>query len=89
MLSFGDKPAPVNAQIALRKTEQERKRSQSKEAKAILENSYMDDICDSVDTVEDARRQTNHFDKVLEKRGFVVKGWTSNKVLKKESQSKK
>ena len=33
----------------------------------------MDDICDSVDTVEDARRQTK------------VKGWTLNKVLKEQS----
>jgi hypothetical protein len=47
----------------------------------------MDDICDSVDTVEDTRKQTKDIDTVLQKGGFKVKGWTSNKVLKDQSQT--
>jgi hypothetical protein len=43
----------------------------------------MDDIRDSVDTVEEARKQTVDIDKVLETIGFKVKGWTSIKVYMK------
>ena len=88
VLTFGDKPAPAMAQIALHKTAQESQQSHPEAAKAIVANSYMDDICDSVDTVEDARKQTDDIDTVLQKGGFKVKGWTSNKVLKEQSQSK-
>ena len=76
------------AQIALQKTAKESQSSHPEAAKAIMDNSYMDDICDSVDTVEDARRQTNDIDTVLEKGSFKVKGWTSNKVLEDRSNSK-
>ena len=76
------------AQIALQKTTKKSQSSHPKAAKAIMDNSYMDDICDSVDTVEDARRQTNDIDTMLEKGSFRVKGWTSNKVLEERSNSK-
>ena len=46
-------------------------------------NSYMDDICGSVDTVVQAQELTKDLDKVLENGGFGVKCWTSNKVLAK------
>ena len=88
VLTFGDKPAPAMAQIALQKTAKESQSSHPEAAKAIMDNSYMDDICDSVDTVEDARRQTNDIDTVLEKGSFKVKGWTLNKVLEERSNSK-
>ena len=41
----------------------------------------MDDICDSVDTVNQAKKLTQDIDKVLESGGFAVKGWTSNKAF--------
>ena len=41
----------------------------------------MDDICDSVDTVMEAKQQTEDIDTVLEKGGFKVKGWIPNKPL--------
>ena len=74
MLTFGDKPAPAMAQIAPQKTAQESQSSLPEAAKAIM------DICDSADIVEHTRRQANDIDTVLEKGGFKVKGWTSNKV---------
>ena len=70
------------AQIALQKTAEENEILHPQATKAIKENSYMDDICHSVDTVEEARKQTDDIDKVLETGGFKVKGWTSNKTLK-------
>ena len=87
VLTFGDKPAPAMAQTSLRKTAQESKSTHPKAAEIIMKNAYMDDICDSVDTVKEAKQQTEDVDKVLEKGGFKVKGWISNKPLRGESQN--
>ena len=87
VLTFGDKPAPAMAQTALRKTAQESKSTHPKAAEIIMKNAYMDDICDSVDTAKEAKQQTEDVDKVLEKGGFKVKGWISNKPLRGESQN--
>ena len=40
----------------------------------------MDDICDSVDTEEEAEALTADIDEVLKKGGFTIKEWTMNKV---------
>ena len=64
VLTFGDKPAPAMDQIALQKTAEENLVSHPQVAKTIKENSYMDDICDSVETVEKARKQTQDIDTV-------------------------
>jgi hypothetical protein len=73
------------AQIALQKTAEENHVSHPQAAKVIKENSYMDDICDSVSTVEEAQKETNDIDTVLATGGFKVKGWTSNKTLKESN----
>lgn len=44
----------------------------------------MDDICDSVETVEKARKQTDDIETVLVTGGFKVKEWTSNKTEKSD-----
>ena len=80
VLTFGDKPAPAMAQIALRKTAEEAKEAFPVAAQVIQDNTYMDDICDSVPTTEEARDLTREIDSVLETGGFTVKGWVSNKV---------
>ena len=49
----------------------------------------MDDICDSIDTVMEAKQQTEDIDTVLEKGVFKVKGWISNKPLRSPSQNEK
>lgn len=89
VLTFGDKPAPAMAQIALRKTAEESKITHPKAAEVITKNAYMDDICDSVDTVTEAKQRTEDIDTVLEKGGFQVKGWTSNKPLRSPSPNEK
>ena len=81
VLTFGDKPAPAMAQIALRKTAKESENCYPDAAKVITDNTYVDDICDSVHTVDEAKRLTKEADKVLESGGFHVKGWLSNKSL--------
>jgi len=81
VLTFGDKPAPAMAQIALRKTAEEGEDSYPEAAQTLKRNTYMDDICESVHTAEKAEKMTKELDKVLENGGFKVKGWTSNKEL--------
>ena len=66
------------AQTALRKTADEAAETYPEAARTILENSYVDDICDSVSTVDEAQRLTTDIDEVLVSVGFKVKGWTSN-----------
>lgn len=81
VLTFGEKPSPAKAKIALRKTVQESQATNPDVAKVLTNNFYMDDICDSVDTVEEAQRLSKDIDSVLKEGGFSFKGWISNKDL--------
>ena len=87
VLTFGDKPAPAMAQIALRKTAEEGASENERAAAAIKDNSYIDDICDSVHTVDDARQLTEEIDNILENGGFKIKEWLSNEQLQKNTAS--
>ena len=84
VLTFGDKPAPAMAQIALRKTAQENKAGYPEAAEVLTNNTYMDDICASVDTEKEALKLTNDIDSVLKTGGFNVKEWISNRMLKEK-----
>ena len=86
VLTFGGKPAPAMAQIALRKTAEECKEIKPKVGKVLTENVYMDDICESVETVEEAKKLLEDIDFVLKNGGFQVKGWISNKELHENSK---
>ena len=55
MLTFGDKSAPAMAQIALRKTTDQAKSSYPEAAQVLKNNTYVDDICDSVHSVQQAK----------------------------------
>ncbi|XP_063959312.1 uncharacterized protein LOC135154982 [Lytechinus pictus] len=82
VVTFGDKPAPAMAQTALRLTAEEG-RAQSPEAADVLKrDTYMDDICTSTDSIEQAKTLTKDIDMILADGGFKVKGWTSNIQLK-------
>lgn len=87
VLTVGDKPAPAMAQIVFRKTAQGNKVDYAEAAEVLTNNTYMDDICDSVDTLEEARKLTEDIDKVLKTGGFTVKGWISNKKLTEKDNS--
>ena len=75
VLTFGDKPAPAMAQIALKKTVEEGEKSNPRASPVLKENTYMDDILDSVHTVEEAKELTNGINGILKAGGFQVKGW--------------
>ncbi|XP_071946012.1 uncharacterized protein [Antedon mediterranea] len=81
VLTFGDKPSSAMAQTALRKTAEEGRHQFPKAAQVLKRNTYMDDICESVTTVDEAKVLTKNLDNVLKKGGFKVKGWLSNKNL--------
>ena len=55
MLTFGDKPAPAMAQIALKRTAKENKSGYPEAADVLQKNTYVDDICDSVNTVTESK----------------------------------
>ena len=72
------------AQIALRKTADQAKSSYPDAAQVLKNNTYMDDICDSVHSVQQAKRLTTELDEMLSKGGFQVKGWLSDQSLENE-----
>ena len=74
VLTFGDKPAPSMAQIALRKTAEMSEMEYPEAAKALKDNTYMDDICISVTSDSEAKKLTQEIDEVLTRGGFQVKG---------------
>ena len=87
VLTFGDKPAPAMAQIALRKTAEQAEESHAYAAEVLKKNTYMDDICTySVPTVESAQQLTKDLDEILDNGGFKVKGWSSNETLDENLQ---
>ena len=55
VLTFGDRPAPTMAITAMRKTANMKKEEKPRAAEAILKNAYVDDICDSVSNVQEAK----------------------------------
>ncbi|XP_033643441.1 uncharacterized protein LOC117303376 [Asterias rubens] len=89
VLTFGDKPAPAMAQIALKKTAEAAEKQFPDAARVLKENTYMDDICDSVHTVNEAKKLTSEIDEVLAEGGFRVKGWLSNEALEENYTSEK
>ena len=59
----------------MRKTAEMRKESNAKAAETMIKNTYVDDICNSVQNVDESRAMTSSIDKVLETGGFHVKKW--------------
>ncbi|XP_028399264.1 uncharacterized protein LOC114522722 [Dendronephthya gigantea] len=87
VLTFGDKPAPAMAQTALQKTAEEGEKRYPAAAEVLKKNTYMDDICDSVHSENQARKITAEIDEILRNGGFNVKCWLSNRSLKKNDES--
>ena len=61
VLTFGDKPVPAMAQIALKKTAEEGRNDYPRAAETLKRNVYMDDICESVDTLAEAQELTGRW----------------------------
>ena len=87
VLTFGDKPAPAMAQIALRKTANESAHVHPEAADVLTNNTYMDDICESSKTTDKARKLTHEINEVLATGGFSVKEWILNCDQEEEQPS--
>ena len=72
-MSFGDKPAGNIATLALRKTAEMGKETYPKGANVIQNSTYVDDITDSVDSLNKAKELTEDIDKLLQQGGFEIK----------------
>ena len=75
VVNFGDRPSSTIAQIALKKTAVKGKEISKKASEIILNNSYMDDISGSVDTIEEAETVTRDMSQILLDGGFRIKEW--------------
>ena len=84
-VNMGDRPSGTIAMIALRKTAEMSKYECPRACETILSNSYMDDIPDSIDTVEEAKEVMNEIDEVLGKGGFKVKEWIYSGSVQKST----
>ena len=72
---------------ALRKTADVNQESKPKAAEAINKNAYVDDICDSVCSTEEASTLTADIDEVLDSGGFHVKKWITNGEINDENSN--
>ena len=81
-LSFGDTPAGNIATLALRKTAEMGKETYSKATNVIQNSTYVDDIIDSVDSLNEAKELTEDIDKLLQPGGFEIKHWTIHSEIK-------
>ena len=78
LISFRDRPSENIATMALRKTAKMKEKEYAHAASMILNNTYVDDIVNTVKDRDEANnlvRQTNH---ILNHDGFVVKHWTTS-----------
>lgn len=66
---------------ATRKTAKLRQDDKPKAAKAIINNAWVDDICDSTPSSSEAKTLILDVDEVLAAGGFQVKTWISNVTL--------
>lgn len=74
-ISFGDSPSGTIATAALRKTAEMAKENYPKTSELLINNTYMDDIINSVDNVETAKKLTNEMETILSDGNFKITEW--------------
>jgi hypothetical protein len=74
-VSFGDKPSGNIATVALRKTAEMMNGEYPVASQIILNNTYVDDIADSVEDTGSAVEITDQIERVIERGGFQIKHW--------------
>ena len=75
-VSFEDKPSGTIATVALRKTAEMGKDLYPYAATNVQENTYMDDIIESVNDPSHAKQLASDIENLLIKGGFKLKAWT-------------
>ena len=84
--SFGDRPSGTTAAVALRKTAEMGSATYPKAAAIVENNTYVDDIIDSFDSDETAKRCAKDISTLLKNGNFFIKEWifSSNQNNKQE-----
>ena len=75
VVSFGDRPAATIAQLALRRTAELASDDYKGEKLVIQKSTYMDDIIDSVETLNIAKTRTTNLETILAAGSFKIKKW--------------
>ena len=75
-VNMGDRPSGTIAASALRKTAVMGENIFPKAAEIILNSTYVDDVVDSVENVEEAHKITNDICCLLQPGNFYIKGWS-------------
>ena len=74
-VNMRDHPSGTMAIATLRKTAEMSEDEFPCSTETILSNSYMDDIPESTEALEEAQKITSEIDKILNRSGFKIKGW--------------
>ena len=75
VVSFGDKPSGAIVTVALLNTAEMLKNEYPRAYECISKNMYVDDILDSVNTIEEAQSLAADVETVLGKGNFKLKEW--------------
>ena len=75
-VNMGDRPSATIAIVALKKTAERKQKELPESAKTICNNSYMDDLIDSVLNQQEATKRTREIEEILSFGNFKVKEWT-------------
>ena len=79
-VTFGDRPSGAIAIIALRKTAEMFKNKFPESTSILIDNSYVDDLIFSVDSMSVAESRMSEIEHILAEGGFHIKEWNvSNK----------
>ena len=91
-VNMGDKPSGAIATIALKQTAEMAEQSYPEASAIVSGSTYVDDIIDSVDSIENAERLTRNIEHILKKGNFHMKEWTisgqQNNVCIDQSEEK-
>ena len=77
---FGNKPSETIAAVAFRKTAEMGAHEYPKAAQVIKENTYMDDIIESVPNKEKAKKLAKDIEAFLDGGNFKMKEWISRMI---------
>ena len=78
VMSFGASCSPSLAQYVKNSNAKEFEKEFPRAAKSILERHYVDDMLDSVDTVEEAILLAQQVREIHQRGNFVIRNWMSN-----------
>ena len=88
-VNMGDRLSATITIVALKKTAERKQKELPEAAKTISDNSYMDDIIDSVPNQQEATKGTREIEKILSTGNFKIKKWTKTGTEKLNHNSRR